>query len=62
MSDPLVEIAEFAGRACGIIVKDVAEASQPLAAAFRRGWREALTGQSKTEAAPSASKTAAEST
>lgn len=42
MSDPLMEMAEFAGKACGTIVKDVADISKPLAEAFRRGWREAL--------------------
>ncbi|MFQ5723797.1 MAG: hypothetical protein ACE5G6_04835 [Terriglobia bacterium] len=51
MSDPLLEIAEFAGKASGTIVKDVADFSQPLADAFRRGWREAMEKKPKTEPA-----------
>ena len=35
MSEPLKEMAHFAGKACGTIVKDVAEFSQPLTEAFR---------------------------
>ncbi len=41
MQKALNEMAEFAGRACGIIARDLAEVSRPLAAAFRRGWHSA---------------------
>ncbi len=41
MSDPFIEISEFTGRACGTIARDLADISQPLAEAFRRGWRSA---------------------
>ncbi|MEE8199910.1 MAG: hypothetical protein V3R29_01970 [Candidatus Acidoferrales bacterium] len=51
MSNPLMEIAEFAGKASGTIVKDVADFSRPLADAFRRGWREAMEEKPKTEPA-----------
>jgi hypothetical protein len=52
MSDPLIEIAEFTGKACGIIAKDLADVSKPLAAAFRRGWREAMAERPAGEPAP----------
>jgi hypothetical protein len=52
MSDPFIEMAEFAGRACGTIAKDLAEVSVPLAEAFRRGWQEAMTRQATTAPAP----------
>lgn len=52
MSDPLSEIFEFAGKACGTIAKDLAEVSTPLGEAFRRGWRQAWT--QKPESAPEA--------
>jgi hypothetical protein len=45
MSDPFLEMAEFTGRACGTIAKDLSDISKPLAEAFRRGWREAQAGQ-----------------
>jgi len=65
MSEPLKEMAHFAGKACGTIVKDVAEFSQPLTEAFRQGWREAMADQPKpapkTEPAPAADNHAAES-
>ncbi len=63
MSNPLKEMAHFAGKACGTIVKDVAEFSQPLSEAFRQGWRKAMADQPKpkTEPAPAADKHAAES-
>ena len=41
MSDPLEEMFEFAGKACGIIARDLEEVSKPLGEAFRRGWRQA---------------------
>lgn len=55
MSDPLIEIVEFAGKACGTIAKDLAEVSTPLGEAFRRGWRQAWAHQ--PESAPEASGT-----
>ena len=63
MSEPLKEMAHFAGKACGTIVKDVAEFSQPLTEAFRQGWQEAMADQPKpkTESAPAADNHAAES-
>jgi hypothetical protein len=61
MSDPLTEMFEFAGKACGIIVKDLADFSQPLAEAFRRGWREAMEKQSAAERAPAPPNHASES-
>ncbi len=54
MSDTLIEMAEFAGRACGTITKDVADFSQPLAEAFRRGWREAMEEKPRSRPAPAA--------
>lgn len=45
MSDPFVEMAEFTGRACGTIAKDLGDISKPLAEGFRRGWHEAMAGQ-----------------
>ncbi len=41
MSDPVEDIFEFAGKATGIIAKDLADVSKPLAAAYRRGWHRA---------------------
>ena len=58
MNKTLEEIAQFTGKAAGIIVRDLADISPPLTEAFRRGWRE------KTEdepAAQPASNTATES-
>jgi len=52
MSDPLTEMFEFAGKACGIIVKDLSDLSQPLAEAFRRGWRDAMADKPATRPAP----------
>lgn len=52
MSDPLIEMAEFTGKACGTIAKDVADFSKPLAEAFRRGWREAMEEKSRPRPAP----------
>jgi hypothetical protein len=49
MSDPFIEMAEFAGRACGIVARDVAEISKPLAEGFRRGWREAMADMGRQE-------------
>ena len=37
----LDEAAEFTGRACGAIARDVSEFSRPLGAAFLRGWQSA---------------------
>lgn len=54
MSDPFIEMAEFAGRACGTIAKDLADVSQPLAEAFRRGWQEAMTRQTASASEPAA--------
>ena len=56
MSDPFIEISEFTGRACGIIARDLADISQPLAKAFRRGWRSAWEEQS--EPSPATQQTA----
>jgi len=52
---------EFAGKACGIIVKDLADFSQPLAEAFRRGWREAMEQKPAPQAAPTSTNHASES-
>ena len=41
MENFLEEVAEFTGRACGAISRDVSEFSRPLGAAFLRGWRSA---------------------
>ena len=49
MNDPFMEIVEFTGRACGTIARDLADISQPLAEAFRRGWR---TAWEEAKAAP----------
>lgn len=57
MSNVLNEMAHFAGKACGTIVKDVADFSQPLSEAFRRGWQEAMAERPKAEAEPAASST-----
>ena len=54
MSDPLIEIAEFTGKACGTIAKDLAEVSKPLAEAFRRGWHEAMAERPAGERTPRA--------
>ena len=35
------EAAEFTGRACGIIARDLADISKPLGVSFRRGWTQA---------------------
>ncbi len=51
MNRAFIEMAEFAGRACGTVAKDLAEFSQPLAEGFRRGWREAMKEKPKTEPA-----------
>lgn len=61
--DPFLEMAEFAGRACGTVVKDVADFSKPMADAFRRGWREAMTERPvpQTEPAPPAASQPSES-
>lgn len=48
MSDPFIEIAEFAGKACGIIARDMADFSRPLGEAFRRGWDNAWEEQTQT--------------
>lgn len=47
MADPLIEMAEFAGKACGIIARDLNDLGRRLGPlvenagdAFRRGWRE----------------------
>jgi hypothetical protein len=61
MSDPLTEMFEFAGKACGIIVKDLADFSQPLAEAFRRGWRVAMEQKPAPQAAPTSTNHASES-
>lgn len=61
MSEPLNEVFQFLGKACGTIVKDLADISQPLTEAFRRGWREAMTEQPQTESTPSSSNHAPES-
>lgn len=61
MNQTLNEIAEFVGKACGTIVKDLAEISPPLTEAFRRGWREAMADKPKTKPAPVDAKQAAES-
>jgi len=61
MSDPLTEMFEFAGKACGIIVKDLSDLSQPLAEAFRRGWRGAWAEKSAQPAEAPASPQAPES-
>jgi hypothetical protein len=55
MSDPFIEISEFTGRACGIISRDLADFSQPLAEAFRRGWRTAWEEEKVAPAAPQTS-------
>jgi hypothetical protein len=52
MSDPFVEMAEFTGRACGTIAKDLSDISKPLAEGFRRGWREAMAGKHEPASAP----------
>lgn len=51
MSDPLIEMAEFAGKASGTIVRDLADLSKPLAEAFRRGWRQAMSDEPGTQTA-----------
>lgn len=56
MSDPVTEMFEFAGKACGIVVKDLADVSHPLAEAFRRGWRQAMAERATRE--PEAAKPA----
>ncbi|MFQ5664377.1 MAG: hypothetical protein ACE5HL_11160 [Terriglobia bacterium] len=61
MNQTLNEIAEFTGKACGTIVKDLAEISPPMTEAFRRGWREAMQDKPKTAPAPAASNSAPES-
>ncbi|MFQ5777095.1 MAG: hypothetical protein ACE5IP_03720 [Terriglobia bacterium] len=61
MSDPFEQMAEFAGKASGIIVRDLADISKPLTEAFRRGWRRAMTDEPKTDGAPSAPDSASES-
>ena len=55
MSDPFLEIAEFTGRACGTIVRDVAEFSKPLSEAFQRGWQRAWEKEPASEPVPSPS-------
>ena len=37
----LEEAAEFTGRACGIIARDLADISKPLGVSFRQGWTQA---------------------
>jgi len=59
MSDPFIEMAEFAGRACGIIARDLADISRPLAEGFRRGWREAMCERPQAEAASTSSESSA---
>lgn len=49
MSNPLNEMAEFTGRACGVIARDLADFSKPLAESFRRGWQQAWQDQTATE-------------
>ena len=41
MKDFFEEAAEFAGRACGIIARDLSDISKPLGTAFRQGWNQA---------------------
>lgn len=61
MSDPFEQMAEFTGKACGTIVRDVADISKPLTEAFRRGWRRAMTDEPKAEATPPVPDSASES-
>jgi hypothetical protein len=61
MSDAVKEIFEFAGKACGTIVKDLADISQPLTEAFRRGWRQAIADQPPPKRAPSSADQASDS-
>lgn len=61
MSDTLNEILEFAGKACGTIVKDLADISEPLAESFRRGWREAMEDKPAAQPASRPSNHASES-
>lgn len=49
MHKTLLEIAEFTGKASGIIVRDVSEFSGPLAEAFRRGWNQAMSEERKSK-------------
>ena len=56
-----LEMAEFAGKVCGTIAKDLADISKPLAEAFRRGWQAATPERPTTEPAPPSSNHAAES-
>lgn len=61
MSDPLEEIFEFAGKAAGIIARDLEDVSRPLGQAFRRGWRQAWAEKSAQPAEAPASPRAPES-
>jgi hypothetical protein len=61
MSDPLEEIFEFAGKAAGIIARDLQEISKPLGRAFRRGWRRAWEDKPTQAAEAQASSHAPES-
>jgi hypothetical protein len=62
MNKTLYEIAKFTGKACGTVVKDLAEISQPLGEAFREGWREAMSERPAAQAASSPAGNAAQTT
>ena len=49
-NDTLEEIARFSGKACAIIVRDLADLSQSFTSAFRQGWRETM--EEKPKPAP----------
>jgi len=53
MKDAFEEMAEFAGRACGIIAIDLAELSPSAAEAFRRGWQQVKAGAPRPDAGAS---------
>jgi hypothetical protein len=58
-NDTLEEIACWSGKACAILVRDLADISQSFTAAFRAGWRETM--EEKPKPAPAAQPHAPES-
>jgi hypothetical protein len=58
-NDTLEEIARWSGKACAILVRDLADISQSFTAAFRAGWRETM--EEKPKPAPAAQPHAPES-
>lgn len=48
----LLEMAEFTGRATGTMARDLADISQPVADAVRRGWHDGWTRRTARAAEP----------